>query len=66
MTANISSDLHIKQKIDLNFLDWSVLTENFYISLSRKIKKKSSDLTEFIYENSWKTDLLRSADTVDI
>ena len=51
MTANISSDLHVKQETDLNFSDWSVLTENSYINLSRKIKKKDSDLTEFICEN---------------
>ena len=66
MTVNISSDLHIKQETDLSFLDWSVLTENFYINLSRKIEKKSLNSTEFIYENFWKTDLSRSADTADV
>ena len=50
MTANISSDLHMKQETDLNFSDQSVLTENFYTDLSRKIKKKDSDSTQFIYE----------------
>ena len=40
MTINISLNLHIKQKTNLNFSDQSVLTENFYINLSRKIKIK--------------------------
>ena len=51
VTADTSSDLHMKQKTDLNSSDQSVLTENFYTDLSRKIKKKDLNLTEFIQEN---------------
>ena len=66
ITADISLNLYIKQEIDLNFSDWSVFTENSYMSLSRKIEKKDSDLTEFICENFQETDLSRSADIADI
>ena len=48
ITANTSSNLHIKQETDLNFSDQSVFTENSYINLSRKIKKKDLNSTEFI------------------
>ena len=51
MTADTSSDLHMKQETDLNFSDQSVLTENFYTDLSRKMKKKDLNSTEFIQEN---------------
>ena len=52
ITTNISSDLHMRQKTDLNFSDQSVLTENFYINLSKKIKKKKNlNSTKFIYKS---------------
>ena len=51
VTADTSSDLYVRQETDLNFSDQSVLTENFYMNLSRKIKKKDLNLTEFIQEN---------------
>ena len=66
ITIDISSNLYIRQKTDLNFLNWSVLIENFYTDLSRKIQKKDLNLTEFICENFQKIDLSRSADTVDV
>ena len=47
MTADTPSDLCMKQETDLNFSDQSVFTENSYINLSRKMKKKDSDSTEF-------------------
>ena len=51
MTVNTSLDLHMKQETDLNFLDQSVFTENSYMNLSRKMKKKDSDSTKFTQEN---------------
>ena len=40
VTANISSDLHVKQETNLNFSDQSVFTENFYMNLSKKNREK--------------------------
>ena len=51
VTAGTPSDLCVRQETDLNFPDQSVFTENFYIDLSRKMKKKDLSLTEFIQEN---------------
>ena len=66
MTANTPPDLHMRQETDLDSSDQSVLTENSYMGLSRKMKKKNSDLTEFIQENFQKIDLSRSTDTAGV
>ena len=66
ITADISPDLHMKQETDLSFSDWSVLTENSYMNLSKKIEKKSLNSIEFICKNFQKINLSRSVDTAGV
>ena len=66
VTADTPSDLCVKQKTDLNSLDQPVFTENFHTDLSRKMKKKDLNSTEFTQENSQKINLSRSTDTADV